>query len=244
MKDYSYIKVANLIQLETEIKNSAITIAEHHIDGIINDQIIIWFQTDLSSNEIAILDALVAAHIPQAIVNPAQEVSITSDATKSIDTNTGYTIFQPKPVSGTIYFPFINFRLGDNSSLKQPSSPNDVWSIDTSISGVTKVLFSPLYSYFIDGGGVKLEEEILTTDINISLLIAPNPPQGYPGNQILLDNYYILEANRVLNIEAPAKYIKYYSFPETLSYLNQVMIIVNHNTTDHSRLQFHMRIYK
>lgn len=106
MTKYTYTKTVRSDQLEDEIKASAITIAEHHIDTSGSD-IDIWFQTDLSAGEIIILDALVAAHIPVAYVSPVTEVSITN----ALDTENNITVaVQPRTGSGVTY---ISHNLAD-----------------------------------------------------------------------------------------------------------------------------------
>lgn len=74
---YEYqLNSVNLSQLETEIKNSTITIALDYIDYS-QPNLDVYFKASLTSAEETELTAIINAHDPQPEVNNIQEVSIT-----------------------------------------------------------------------------------------------------------------------------------------------------------------------
>lgn len=75
---YQFTKEVSVIQLENEIRSSAIATALDSIslDGSVS--LIIWFKDAISQVDEAILEAVVSAHVPVAIIDAPTEVKITS----------------------------------------------------------------------------------------------------------------------------------------------------------------------
>jgi hypothetical protein len=86
-----YSVTVNAQQLKTEIENSAITIALAGISAL-EGEVTIYFKADLSAEEVAILDALIAAHVPSPL---EQEEFIQKVSLETSKTSEGVPTFSP-----------------------------------------------------------------------------------------------------------------------------------------------------
>lgn len=75
MSNYVFEKFCRLDQLESEIRSSAIITALDYINGSATETTV-YFKAALSSADETILSTVVNAHIPQAVVQPAQAVKV------------------------------------------------------------------------------------------------------------------------------------------------------------------------
>ncbi len=152
------------------------------------------------------------------------------------DPNTGIPQFKPRPVEATLSVEFVYFTTGDDSTFE---APNDSWSIDTSIPGVTKVSMKPKYSYYIDGGGFTLIGNTIGKS-KIAIMLAPNIPESYGGNVKLIKNKKFVRNDENFILEVPPKYVKYYAANPLA---NEIQMHIEHNDDVRMNIEFYARLY-
>lgn len=159
---------------------------------------------------------------------------------------TGLFKFKPITVSGTLYVPFVYFKASIAPTIyRQSCPPNNFWKIEY-FNGVTTLLASPNFSYYLNGGGIRLLGDLPTKNAYISFCITPNdtPPENYPCTNIIIDNKKLIDDNELFEINAPAKYIKYYPDDEKLYYLNRLLIKIEHDISNDIDFEFFIKMYR
>lgn len=167
------------------------------------------------------------------------ETNYKSNANKPIDqreSETGLVKTKPRPVEGTLQTYIVYFTTSDINSLDAGNHQN-YWSISyDSNNGITKIKVSPTYSYYIDGGYLKILQTPPTIKPKASMYLAPNTPYQWEfvGNKKF--NY---EYDFFL-LEVPPKYVKYY---EAVPSLNVAELQITHNPGDQINFEYYIKIY-
>lgn len=180
------------------------------------------------------------------------EASYSARANKPIEpreAETGIPKSKPRPVEGTLGMTFMYFNTGGDS-VDYGEDKGESITISTSTgtttlgedTGVTRVTASPNFSYYIDGGGVRL----LGTStgeypIVINFVMAPNIPAQYGGSWKFVRNKKLFYYQDKYELDVPPKYVKYY---EANPYANQVQIEVYHDKNISALLEFWIKIYR
>lgn len=201
------------------------------------DRYVIWFY----DSQIKIIHVLYHTSTSDKTDFDSNYKNLCNSVINPIAAGTKAPLYKPKPVDGTLWMANINFITGDNTSLKKTNQHTDKWSIDTNTDGKTFILFEPDFSFYIDGGALELKGSLPVNDVIVNLIFAPDPPQGYPGNQYLIDNYTIFHDDDEYFLEAPPKYIKYYG--GGMAYASNIKLDITHGVSDSSRLHLALRIY-
>lgn len=100
--EYPYAKDADPARLTHEIETSEITVALSHVntgEGTVS----VYFKAQLSADEQAVLDTLVAAHVAEPLEAPAEPVSVALSQHRT-DQGVPYLHATPRPMGYTSYF--------------------------------------------------------------------------------------------------------------------------------------------
>jgi len=167
-----------------------------------------------------------------------------------IEPETGIPKTKPRPVEGTLAMTFIYFTTGDTDSLDYGEDTGENVTITTSTgtthlgtsTGVTEITITPSFSYYLDGGGIQLiSSSAGEFPIEVYVIMAPNIPPAYGGNWTFVKHKRLWYQNQHYEIEAPPKYVKYYS---ENPYANQVRLRVLHDKDINAELEFYVRTFK
>lgn len=224
-------------RLQQEIELSAIVVAIDYALGITNDgtSVIVNFKTDLSGGEITILDAIVAAHTGEPLAQP-QIVTVENSVDLKIPT-------KDMPFDGSLYQTFCRFKTGKGSGDASWKNGGDShWSIDVATSGLTKVRFSPNYSYQIDGAGFRLRGALPSNEIVFSkVVLAPGIPEAYGGSYVFIRNFEVTKADdEYERITAP----KFIAYNAGAASANAIEFEITHDPADFIPLMVFLSIYK
>ena len=151
---------------------------------------------------------------------------------------TGVVKIKPRPVEGTLDLRFIYFKLGDNSSFYFEDFEQLVFVSGAKV--ISKVRFKPKFSYYIEGGGVKVLSGNIESFIEASFILAPDLPRSVGGNVLFVRNKRLFGVGDSFSVEAPPKYVKYY--PE-LELANILELQVEHGLGDTAILELWLRCY-
>lgn len=143
----------------------------------------------------------------------------------NLDPHTGYELTYNRNNKGLLKRDYIYFKT-DTTTIDIPDS-SPYYSI-TNDSEKTKIYFQPLYSYYLGGGLIKLNQEVLSSEeITFNFIMLPDIPKEQGGQ-----HYFI--ANKKLNSFSPfyekeeQETQKLYYNPEA-PYLNKILLEIYHN---------------
>lgn len=166
------------------------------------------------------------------------------------ESETGLVKTKPRPVEGTLKLGFIYFTTGDLDSLDFGDNEGENWEIFTSTgttqlgasTGITWLIASPAYGYYIDGGGLQLLSTSTGSFLpHVNFILAPNIPSAYGGSWKFVKNKKMLWYQEKFELEVPPKYVKYYP---ANPYANQVKLEVLHDKDARINFELWIKIYK
>lgn len=226
-----------LDRLQREIELSPIVTSIDYNLGLSGSAIgcTVNFMATLSAPDLAILDALVAAHSGTPLPDLAIPVKIEQSSTEKLTV-------KDSTFSGPLYLTFCRFKTGlggGDPSFKHGGET--LWSIDVSTPGLTIVKFSPNFDYQIDGAGFRLRGPKPVNETVFSrVILAPSIPAEYGGSYPFIRNFEISkDYDEYERITAP-KYIKYYGAPGP----SEIAFEITHDPADFVPLMVFLSIYK
>lgn len=229
--------LCSLDRLQAEIEASAIVVSLDYSLGMTMDasSVIVNFKTDLSGGEIAILDAIVAAHTGEPLSQP-QIVTVENSSDLKIPT-------KDMPFDGPLYQTFCRFKTGKGSADASWKNGGDAhWSIDVATSGLTKVRFSPNYSFQIDGAGFRLRGALPSNELVFSkVVLAPGIPEAYGGSYVFIRNFEVTKADDEYERITAPKFIAYNADSPSA---NAIEFEITHDPADFTPLMVFLSIYK
>ena len=152
----------------------------------------------------------------------------------AVENDTGLQRVRNRDVEGTLAETSAYFVTGTAGSLDAGGSA--FYSLDVSIPGATKLIFSPTLSYYLNGGQFRLMGDLSVGQfIKANIIFAPGFLNWY-----FVKNKKLTNTSREYSKTAPSKYIKYYA---AYPFLSEAILIVTHEVTEAVECEFALYTY-